>query len=152
MESSNKSSNKSSKKNYPKLQFQKDLKELNKLIGEITKNSQSGGKIKKDKNKKTFKIISVNGEKIPGGEGRYVGENHSIVSRKACNAACRKRNVNKINFELMETTRGSNRKVKSYNCARIKKKNPVIIKLKDDKGGIKSYSVDYDVEVSESIK
>jgi hypothetical protein len=150
MESSNK---KQSKKNYSEKHFNRDLDRLNGLINEIRGNpSQSGGKIKKDKNKKTFKIISVNGEKIPGGEGRYVGENHSIVSRKACNAACRKRNVNKINFELMETTRGSNRKVKSYNCARIKKKNPVIIKLKDDKGGIKSYSVDYDVEVSESIK
>lgn len=140
---------------YNEKKFNKDLLELSNMINEINKfepatDQKTGGKSKKDK--RTFKIISVNGKKIPRGEGRYTGDNHSSVSRKACNSACRKRNVNKINFELMETTRGSTRKVKSYNCERIKKKNPVLIKIADNKGDIKSYSVDYDVEVSESKK
>lgn len=137
---------------YSSKQFNSDLHELTEMINNIQQSGQSGGKKNKDKDKRTFKIISVNGKKIPGGEGRYTGDNHSSVSRKACSAACRKRNVNKLNFELVETTRGSSRKVKSYKCERIKKKNPIVIKISDNKGDIKSYSVDYDVKVSENMK
>ena len=129
---------------YTKTQFNKDIKELTKLINNF---KQNGGKSSTEK--RTFKIVSVNGKKIPGGEGRYTGENHSQAAPKACNAACRKRNAKKLRFELMETTRGSDRKIKSYDCERTKKRKPVIVR---NKKGKELYRSEYDVKVIEYTK
>ena len=52
---------------YTKTQFKKDLSDLTRLINDF---KHDGGK-KDKKNVRTFKIVSVNGKKIPGGEGRY---------------------------------------------------------------------------------
>lgn len=129
---------------YTKTQFNKDIKELTKLINNF---KQKGGKSSTEK--RTFKIVSVNGKKIPGGEGRYTGENHSQAAPKACNAACRKRNAKKLRFELMETTRGSDRKIKSYDCERTKKRKPVIVR---NKKGKELYRSEHDVKVIEYTK
>ena len=160
-------------KKYSKKEFDKDLKELTKLINEFktggakkkTKRSRkvSSGKRKSTgrkvtrkrktskpkKDLRTFKIISINGKKIAGGQGRYTGENHSQAAPKACNAACRKKNVRKMNFELMETTRGSDHKVKRYDCERTKKNKPVIVK---DKKGKILFKSEHDVKVIEHSK
>ena len=129
---------------YTKTQFNKDIKELTKLINNF---KQNGGKSSTEK--RTFKIVSVNGKKIPGGEGRYTGDNHSKAAPKACNAACRKRKVKRLRFELMETTRGSDRKIKSYDCERTKKRKPVIVR---NKKGKELYRSEYDVKVIEYTK
>ena len=129
---------------YTKTQFNKDIKELTKLINNF---KQNGGKSSTEK--RTFKIVSVNGKKIPGGEGRYTGDNHSQAAKKACGKACVKRNAKKLRFELMETTRGSDRKIKSYDCERTKKRKPVIVR---NKKGKELYRSEHDVKVIEYTK
>lgn len=137
---------------YTKQQFNRDLKELNSLI-----NNYNGGKKQKSKkstkskkkNLKRFQIIEVGGRKIKGGEGHYTGENHSSVKNRACNNACRKRGKKLLKVAIRETTRGSDHKVKMYECERTKKNKP--IQVRNTKGKL-LYTVKHNIKAVEVQK
>lgn len=104
--------------------------------------------VKKSNTKKavrSFTIVTVDGKKIPGGEGRYT---NATAANKACSRALSKRNKNKLVLDIRETTAGSDKKVKCYDCSRTKLKTPLVIKRA---GGV-SYTVNYKTHIKERVK
>lgn len=82
--------------------------------------------------RRSFTIVEVDNKKIPQGEGRYTiktnsNQTPSNAARKACTKALSKRNKNKLVIKVRETTSGSDKKVKCYNCSRSKLKTPIKI-------------------------
>ena len=145
---------KNSKNNsYSKAQFKKDLKELNQLL---KKHSSGGRKTKKKSDnepKRSFTIVEVNNRKLPVGEGRYSikvgkGSPHS-AAKKACTNAMRKRKQTKLKIKVRETTAGSDKVVKCYDCSRVKRKTPIIIKYKGQK---KPVTITHDTKIKEVTK
>ena len=86
--------------------------------------------------RRSFTIVEVDSKKIPSGEGRYTIKESSSqtpanAASKACTRALAKRNKNKLVIKVRETTAGSEKKVKCYDCSRTKLKTPIKI----DRGG-----------------
>lgn len=98
---------------------------------------------KTDDSKRTFKIVEVDGKAVT--MGRYTGDNHSTAAKRALASICEKYSNKKMTckhtFSLQETTRGSDKKIKTFTGERVKTKLPKPIKLS---WGM----VEYDVKTS----
>jgi len=148
------------KSKYSKKAFKKDLSDLTKLINSykggnvhpfdpmadvhesVAQKPVTGGKAKrsvkrstKKEERRSFTIVQVDSKKLPSGEGRYTiksnsNQTPSNAARKACTRALAKRKTNKLTIHVRETTAGSDKKVKCYNCSRTKLKTPIKIERK----------------------
>lgn len=103
---------------------------------------------------RSFTIVEVDKKKIPQGEGRYTikansNQTPSNAARKACTKALSKRNKNKLVIKVRETTAGSDKKVKCYNCSRTKLKTPIKI---DRPGQNKPQIIEYKTNIKEVLK
>tara|TARA_B110000971_G_C20028422_1_gene510090 strand:- start:2400 stop:2957 length:558 start_codon:yes stop_codon:yes gene_type:complete len=74
--------------------------------------------------RRSFTIVEVDGKKLPSGEGRY------SKASNACSRALSKRNKNKLVIKVRETTAGSDKTVKCYDCSRTKLAKPLKIEIK----------------------
>jgi len=89
----------------------------------------------KKEERRSFTIVQVDAKKLPSGEGRYTikansSQTPSNAARKACTRALAKRKTNKLTIHVRETTSGSDKVVKCYNCSRTKLKTPIKIERK----------------------
>ena len=89
----------------------------------------------KKEERRSFTIVQVDAKKLPSGEGRYTikansSQTPSNAARKACTRALSKRKTNKLTIHVRETTSGSDKVVKCYNCSRTKLKTPIKIERK----------------------
>lgn len=101
---------------YPMKSFEQDLKQLGGMIEHFY--SQKGGKKSDNENvtKRRFKILDVNGKKYPYSssyKGTTPGQAASHVGNYVCNKHLNIMDKSKCTFEfnLVETTRGSSKKV-----------------------------------------
>jgi len=102
--------------------------------------------------RRSFTIVEVDNKKIPSGEGRYTikangNQTPANAASKACTRALSKRNKNKLVIKVRETTAGSEKKVKCYDCSRTKLKTPIKI----DRGG-KTQVITHKTHIKERMK
>ena len=128
------------------------------FTGQVT-GAVTGGKPKRSAKRsattverRSFTIVEVDSKKIPQGEGRYTCKStqaRSSADRKACSRALAKRNKNKLKIKVRETTAGSNKDIKCYNCQRTKLKKPIEIKRK---GSAKPILINFETTIKEVTK
>ena len=114
---------------------------------------KKASKSSKNVEHRSFTIIEVDNKKIPSGEGRYTIKVNSTqtprnAAVRACSSALSKRNKTKLVLKLRETTAGSEKTVKCYECSKTKLKTPQVIKRK----GSEPYTVYYKTNVIEKTK
>ena len=104
--------------------------------------------------RRSFTIVEVDGKKLPSGEGRYTiplngSQTPNNAAKNACSRALSKRNKNKLVIKVRETTAGSDKTVKCYDCSRTKLAKP----LKIEREGSAPYFVYYTApKIKERVK
>jgi len=95
------------------------------------------------KKSRSFKVKGLNGDKDGG---RYTGDSPYQAANKALSEIIRRKikigehvGGGKINFTLVESTKGSNHKEHSYIGKRIKLKKPSVYETKDGVKLVKKY-------------
>jgi len=144
-------------------QFQKELSKLEGLLSSLNKKnkkSMSGGSKQKkytrnhyfnggaaEGESRFFKLVSINGKSVDGGRyelplttktGKPQTRGPKDKASSAFSEICQKNKEKgecSYKFAIQETTRGSDKKVYTYQGKRVRLPKPVVLKLKDRKTG-----------------
>ena len=126
---------------YTDAQFQRDIKQLEKLIGGFSGGASNNGNkqrvAKKTGGDRSFTVVRINNKPV-GKIGRYVitpSQDPSRAAKRAFLKQCARLNLEgtkcTLTFTIQETTRGSNKKEYTYRAKRVNMKKPHMVVRKD---------------------